>query len=118
MTTGRKVSKKPAARGKKGVSGRGSSKGSSRSRRGNVSWIESLRTWAQEYLSGRVLGAGLLVVGGYFTAAFASGRGAMLGDAGMVAATGLAGLTGLLIPPLAALAGLPLLFERPPGWRA
>ena len=117
MTTGRKVSKKPAARGKKGVSGRGSSKGSSRSRRGKVSWIESLRTWAQEYLSGRVLGAGLLVAGGYFTAAFASGRGAMLGDAGMVAATGLAGLTGLLIPPLAALAGLLLLFERLPGWR-
>jgi DNA segregation ATPase FtsK/SpoIIIE, S-DNA-T family len=42
----------------------------------------------------------------------------VLGEAGMTAATGLAGLTGLLLPPLAALAGVLLLFERLPGRRS
>jgi S-DNA-T family DNA segregation ATPase FtsK/SpoIIIE len=62
----------------------------------------------------RAVGVVLLVMGGFFSAAFVSGRGALLGDAGMALATGLAGLPGLLLPPLAAFGGLVLLLGRLP----
>jgi S-DNA-T family DNA segregation ATPase FtsK/SpoIIIE len=67
----------------------------------------------------REIGGGVLLVAGlFFSAAFASGRGAFLGEAGLVAVTHLMGVVGLLVAPLAAVAGLLLLLNRLPGRRA
>jgi len=64
-----------------------------------------------------VVGGVLLVAGVFFSAAFISGRGAFLGEAGRLAATHLMGVAGLLLAPLAALAGLLLVLRRLPGRR-
>jgi S-DNA-T family DNA segregation ATPase FtsK/SpoIIIE len=67
-------------------------------------------------LSGAVtreaVGIFLLAVGLFFGAAFASGRGAFLGDAGSFVAAQLFGRVGLALAPLAAVAGLLLLLGR------
>jgi DNA segregation ATPase FtsK/SpoIIIE, S-DNA-T family len=74
--------------------------------------------WARGRLSREVLGATLAIVGAFFSAAFASGRGAFLGEAGLFAATHLMGLVGLSLAPLGALAGVLLLLGRLPARRA
>ncbi len=51
------------------------------------------------------------------TAAFLTGRGAFLGEAGLAGATRLLGLAGFALPPLAALAGLLVLLGRLPWGR-
>ena len=71
-----------------------------------------------EVVSRRVVGGVLLVGGLFFSAAFLSGSGAFLGEAGLVAARHLMGIVGLLLAPLAAVAGLLLLLERLSGRRA
>lgn len=63
-------------------------------------------------LTGEALGVVLLVAGLFFTAAFVSGRGAMLGEGGMTAVRHLLGLAGLFLPPALAVAGLSLLIGR------
>ncbi len=68
-------------------------------------------------VSREVVGAVLLVAGLFFTAAFLTGRGAFLGEAGISGATHLAGLAGLAFAPLAMLAGLLLLLDRLPWGR-
>ncbi len=70
------------------------------------------------FLRKEVVGVFLLVAGLFFTAAFFTGRGAFLGEAGLAAATWFAGAIGLAVPPLAVLAGLLLLLGRLPGWRS
>ncbi|HEV3477397.1 MAG TPA: DNA translocase FtsK 4TM domain-containing protein [Rubrobacteraceae bacterium] len=65
-----------------------------------------------------VVGVVLLVAGVFFSAAFLSGSGAFLGEAGLVAVTHLLGIAGLSLAPLAAVAGLLLLLGRLPGRRA
>ncbi len=65
-------------------------------------------------VSREVIGAVLLVTGLFFTAAFITGGGAFLGEAGIRGALQLAGLAGLLLAPLAMLAGLLLLLDRLP----
>jgi DNA segregation ATPase FtsK/SpoIIIE, S-DNA-T family len=79
-----------------------------------------LRAWdrAGKVVSREVVGVVLLVGGLFFSAAFLSGRGAFLGEAGRLAATHLMGLVGLSLAPLAAVAGLLLLLGRMPGRRA
>ncbi len=73
----------------------------------------------REYLFTReAAGAVLLVLGLFFTAAFISGRGALLGDLGERGVTHLAGAVGVVFAPLAAVAGLLLLTGRLPGRRA
>lgn len=66
------------------------------------------RSW--EWLSGtisrEIVGLLLFAMGLFFTAAFLTGRGSFLGDAGLVAATHLLGLVGASIPPVMALGGL------------
>ncbi len=62
-----------------------------------------------------MVGAALLVVGLFFSAAFLSGRGAFLGDAGLLAATHLMGVVGFALAPLATIGGLLLLLGRLPG---
>ena len=63
-------------------------------------------------LTKEALGVVLLVGGLFFTAAFVSGRGAMLGEGGMTAVRHLLGLAGLFLPPALAVAGLSLLIGR------
>ena len=65
-----------------------------------------------------VVGFALLAAGLFFSAAFLSGRGAYLGEAGLVAATYLMGVTGFALAPLGTAAGLLLLLGRLPGRRA
>jgi hypothetical protein len=64
------------------------------------------------------VGVILLVAGLFLTAAFFTGRGAFLGEAGLAGATRLVGLAGFALPPLAALAGLLVLLRRFPWQRA
>ena len=68
--------------------------------------------------SREVLGSILIVTGLFFTMAFLSNAGAFLGEAGRAAVTGLLGLAGYALPPLAALAGLLLLLRRVPYGRS
>ncbi len=65
-----------------------------------------------------VAGVTLLVAGLFFSAAFLSGSGAFLGEAGLVAATHLMGVVGLSLAPLAAVGGLLLLLGLLPGRQA
>jgi DNA segregation ATPase FtsK/SpoIIIE, S-DNA-T family len=62
-----------------------------------------------------VVGILLLAVGLFCSAAFISGRGAFLGDAGFWAVTQVLGLPGLVLAPTLAIAGLLLLVGRLPG---
>ena len=71
-----------------------------------------------EAVTREIVGGVLLVAGLFFSAAFVSGRGAFLGEAGLVAATHLMGVVGLFLAPLAAVAGLLLLVNRLSGRRA
>ena len=64
-----------------------------------------------------VVGALLLVAGLFFSAAFLTGRGAFLGEAGFAALTHLLGPVGLALAPLAALAGVLLLLGNLPWLR-
>ena len=63
-------------------------------------------------LSREVAGLVLLGVGLFFTAAFLSGRGAFLGDVGLLAVGYLLGVVGVALAPLSALAGALMLFGR------
>jgi S-DNA-T family DNA segregation ATPase FtsK/SpoIIIE len=81
-------------------------------KRGVLDAVSTIR----RVFSREVLGVFLLVTGLFFTAAFLTGRGALLGDTGLAAATRLMGVVGFALPPLAVLAGLLLLLGRFP-WR-
>jgi S-DNA-T family DNA segregation ATPase FtsK/SpoIIIE len=80
--------------------------------------VRRVRDLAADAVTREVLGGVLLVVGLFFGAAFVSGRGAFLGEAGLLAVTHLMGFVGLLLAPLAAICGLLLLLGRLPGRRA
>jgi S-DNA-T family DNA segregation ATPase FtsK/SpoIIIE len=99
MATTKKRSKGPS----RGTSGKSSKKG------GPAQSPLSRFSWA---VRREVAGAVLLVLGLFFTAAFLSGRGAFLGEAGRAGATHLLGVTGLSLAPLAALAGGLMLARR------
>ncbi|HET7477962.1 MAG TPA: DNA translocase FtsK 4TM domain-containing protein [Rubrobacteraceae bacterium] len=89
-------------------------RGSKNARKGMVSrFWERVRGW----LAPEVIGGVLLAVGLFFTAAFVSGRGAWLGDTGLMAATHLMGVAGYALAPLGALAGGLLLLQRLPAVR-
>ncbi len=99
----RRPAKKPPSKGRK-----------SSSRNKGVSSVALLLKRA---VSREVVGAVLLVAGLFFTAAFLTGRGAFLGEAGLSGATHLTGLAGLALAPLAMLAGLLLLLDSLPRGR-
>ena len=67
--------------------------------------------------SRKVVGSFLLVAGLFFTMAFLTGQGAFLGKAGLAAATGVAGVVGFALPPLAVLVGFLMLLGRLPRER-
>ncbi len=105
MATGKsapkkKTARRPAPRKKK----------SSR-KKSSPSLIESLRAT----VSREAMGIASLVLGLFFTAAFFSGRGAFLGEAGLYVARGLFGDVGLALAPLAVVGGILLILDRLPG---
>jgi DNA segregation ATPase FtsK/SpoIIIE, S-DNA-T family len=109
VATSKRASRKP--RSSKATGGK-KSRGS-RARKG-PGFLLRTREWLGEVVTLEVFGGVLLVAGLFLSAAFISGRGAFLGEAGRSAATHLMGAVGLLLAPLAALAGLLLLVRRFP----
>jgi DNA segregation ATPase FtsK/SpoIIIE, S-DNA-T family len=112
VATSKRASRKP--RSSKATGGKKSR--SSRARKG-PGFVLRTREWLGEAVTLEVFGGVLLVAGLFLSAAFISGGGAFLGDAGRSLATHLLGAVGLLLAPLAALAGLLLLVRRFPGRR-
>jgi DNA segregation ATPase FtsK/SpoIIIE, S-DNA-T family len=106
-------SKRAPAKPRKKTTGR---KGSGK---GTRKWglLLRARDRAGEVVTREVVGVVLLVAGVFFSAAFLSGSGAFLGEAGLVGATHLMGIVGLSLAPLAAVAGVLLLLGRLPGRR-
>jgi S-DNA-T family DNA segregation ATPase FtsK/SpoIIIE len=98
------------------ASGR-SAYGSSRKKKSSSRKKGGAASKARAAFSREAIGVFLLVVGLFFTAAFFTGRGALLGEAGLAGATRLLGLAGFALPPLAALAGLLMLLGRLPWGR-
>jgi len=103
VATGKRAPKKTA---KKRTSGKGKSK------RKGTSTLTRVREGLTGALSREAVGVFLLAVGLFFGAAFASGRGSFLGDAGSFVSTQLLGSVGLALAPLAVVAGLLLLLGR------
>ena len=89
-------------------------RGSASRKKGGTGALAGLR----RAFSRDVVGVVLLVTGLFLTTAFLTGRGAFLGEAGLSAVTYLLGLAGLMLPTLAALAGLLLLLGRLPWDRS
>jgi len=101
VATGKRAPKKTD---KKRSSGRGKRKG--------APTLTRVRDGLAGAVSREAVGVFLLAVGLFFSAAFASGRGAFLGDAGSIVAAQLFGRVGLALAPLAVVAGLLLLLGR------
>ncbi|HEX5914225.1 MAG TPA: DNA translocase FtsK 4TM domain-containing protein [Rubrobacter sp.] len=108
MATGKRAPKKTA---KKRSSGRGKAKRKGASSKG-ASALTRVREGLTGALSREAVGVFLLAVGLFFSAAFASGRGSFLGDAGFFVTAQLFGRVGLALAPLAVVAGLLLLLGR------
>src|SRR4051794_34815743 len=89
-------------------------RGSASRKKGGTETFAGLR----RAFSRDVVGVVLLVTGLFLTAAFLTGRGAFLGEAGLAAVTYLLGLAGFTLPALTALAGLLLLLGRLPWGRS
>ena len=103
MATGKRAPKKTT---KKRSSGRG------KSRRKGGSPLGRVRDGLAGAVTREAVGVFLLAVGLFFSAAFASGRGAFVGEAGSFVTGQLFGRVGLALAPLSALAGLLLLVGR------
>jgi S-DNA-T family DNA segregation ATPase FtsK/SpoIIIE len=103
VATGKRAPKKTT---KKRSSGRGKT-----TRKGDSPLVR-VRDGLARVVSREVMGVVLLALGLFFSAAFASGRGAFLGDAGFFVTAQLFGRVGLALAPLAAVAGLLLLLGR------
>jgi DNA segregation ATPase FtsK/SpoIIIE, S-DNA-T family len=105
VATGKRAPKKTT---KKRSSGRGRGK----TTRKGVSPLIRVRDGLTVAVTREAVGLFLLALGLFFSAAFASGRGSFLGDAGSFVTTHLFGRVGLALAPLAAVAGLLLLLGR------
>ena len=102
------------SRAKSASGGSGSAATRKASAKGGKSAGRSQKERAQNpLLSREALGVVLLVVGLFLTAAFLTGRGALLGENGMAGARYLMGAAGLFAPPALAVAGALLLVSRP-----
>jgi S-DNA-T family DNA segregation ATPase FtsK/SpoIIIE len=88
-----------------------SRKGGSSRRKAQPPLLESLRAT----VSREAVGIASLVLGLFFTAAFFSGRGAFLGEAGLYVARNLFGDVGLALAPLAVVGGMLLILDRLPA---
>jgi S-DNA-T family DNA segregation ATPase FtsK/SpoIIIE len=94
---------------KKGSSSRG------KTMRKGVAPLTRVRKRLAEAVTREAVGVFLLALGLFFSAAFVSGRGAFLGDAGSFVTAHLLGTVGLALAPLAAVAGVLLLLGRLAG---
>jgi DNA segregation ATPase FtsK/SpoIIIE, S-DNA-T family len=103
VATGKRAPKKTT---KKRSSGRG------KAARKGASPLTRVRDGLSGAVTREAVGVFLLAVGLFFSAAFASGRGAFLGDAGSFVTAQLFGRVGLALAPLAAVAGVLLLLGR------
>jgi S-DNA-T family DNA segregation ATPase FtsK/SpoIIIE len=103
VATGKRAPKKTT---KKRSSGRG------KTRRKGGSALGRVRDGLAGAVTREAVGVFLLAVGLFFSAAFASGRGAFVGDVGSFVTGQLFGRVGLALAPLSALAGLLLLLGR------
>ena len=106
MATGKRAPKKTA---KKRSSGRG------KATRKGASTLTRVCDGLTGAVTREAIGIFLLALGLFFSAAFASGRGAFLGEAGSFVTAQLFGRVGLALAPLAAVAGLLLLLGRLTG---
>jgi DNA segregation ATPase FtsK/SpoIIIE, S-DNA-T family len=97
---------------KKSSSGRGRGKTSRKKGASPLSRVGEVLSGA---FTREAVGIFLLALGLFYSAAFVSGRGAFLGDAGSWVVTQVLGLPGLALAPVAAVAGLLLLIDRLPG---
>jgi S-DNA-T family DNA segregation ATPase FtsK/SpoIIIE len=109
MATKKRGSRRASGRIMKGASGT-RKRGSAARKKGGM----PLAPLVEHTFSREVAGAVLLVAGLFCTAAFLTGRGAFLGEAGFAALTHLLGPVGLALAPLAALAGILLLIGSLP----
>jgi S-DNA-T family DNA segregation ATPase FtsK/SpoIIIE len=109
VATRKRAPKKTA---KKGPSSKGRGKAS---RKKGASPLARMAEGLKGAFTREAVGIVLLAVGFFYSAAFASGRGAFLGDAGSSVVTQLLGLPGFALAPMAAVAGLLLLVDRLPG---
>ena len=107
-TSKRAPSRKPRKKGKSGK------KGGARGRDWSGLML-GMRDRVSQVFSREVVGGVLLVAGLFFSAAFLSGRGAILGDVGLMVATHVMGVVGLVLAPIGAVAGLLLLVRRLSG---
>src|SRR3954469_13490773 len=112
MATRKRSARRAPTRSAKRSSGT-RKRGSASRRKSGIGAVFRVR----ETFSREVVGISLFVAGLFFTAAFLTGRGAFLGDAGFAAVTYLLGQAGLALPPLAALAGLLVLLGSLPRGR-
>jgi S-DNA-T family DNA segregation ATPase FtsK/SpoIIIE len=106
VATGKRAPKKTA---KKRSSGRG------KATRKGASTLSRVCDALTGAVTRETIGIFLLALGLFFSAAFASGRGAFLGEAGSFVTAQLFGRVGLALAPLAAVAGLLLLLGRLTG---
>jgi DNA segregation ATPase FtsK/SpoIIIE, S-DNA-T family len=104
-TSKRAPSRKPRKKGKSGK------KGGARGRDWSGLML-GMRDRVSQVVNREVVGGVLFVAGLFFSAAFLSGRGAVLGDAGLMVATHVMGVVGLVLAPIGAVAGLLLLVRR------
>ena len=106
MATGKSAPKKPAKRS----APRGKARGGSTRKKTAPSPFDGVR----EAVSREAVGIACLVLGLFFTAAFFTGRGAFLGEAGLYLARNLLGDVGLALAPLAVVGGVLLVLDRLP----
>jgi DNA segregation ATPase FtsK/SpoIIIE, S-DNA-T family len=102
----------PKKTAKKGSPGKGRGK---TSRKRGASALARAGGVLSAAFTREAVGILLLALGLFFSAAFVSGRGAFLGDAGSWVVTQLLGLPGLALAPVAVVGGLLLLIDRLPG---
>ncbi|CAN5884285.1 hypothetical protein BH23ACT11_BH23ACT11_06230 [soil metagenome] len=110
MATKKQAPKRPA---RKNQNSKGRS--SSSRKKKQVAWTSQLR---EHLLSRGLLGVSVLALGLFFTAAFLSGRGALLGDLGIRGATYVLGVVGVALAPLGVIGGVMVLMGYSLGRRA
>ena len=106
MATGKSAPRKPAKRS----APKGKGRSASTRKKTSPSPLEGVR----EAVSREAVGIAILVLGLFFTAAFFTGRGAFLGEAGIYLARNLLGDAGLALAPLAVIGGVLLVLDRLP----
>ena len=109
MATSKRAPSKPRKKG----TGKGTTSRSRAKRGGGWKRVASrMRERLAWTITREAVGGLLLVVGLFFSAAFFSGRGAFLGDAGLLAASYLMGKVGFWLAPLSAVGGFLILIRR------